>query len=108
MYSVRHRFGHTVHNALARRGNPLAVSSVHTESPARDPDLNLNLNSHRRVVFPWRRNDTPMLTTDEVLAKKSYLKRVLYLARSQVAHEIIRHYLSNPTMETMSSEVGIK
>jgi hypothetical protein len=48
-----------------------------------------------------------MLTTDEVLAKKSYLKRALYLARNQIAHEVIRHYLSNPTMETMSSEVGI-
>lgn len=59
------------------------------------------------LIFPWLRQERPVLSSEETGAKLSFWRHSLLLLRSQISLEIIRHFLSHPGMETMSSTCGI-
>lgn len=105
---LRNHAGRAIRSLYQRDASATGrMSTVVRESSVAGVGLRETKHEKEMFVFPWIRQEVPVLTTEQRTAKNSLWKRSMLLLRSQISLEIIRHYLSHPGMETMSSTCGI-
>ena len=104
---LRSRVGRIVHDLPRYVGVAANMSTAVRDGGVEGTGGEAKQKEEYEFVFPWLRQEMPVLSTDELQAKRTFWKRSLLLLRSQMSLEIIRHFLSHPSMETMSSSCGI-